>query len=93
MPPNPRDRFAFICQMEWDELEPTDNPAVRFCSQCKRSVTHAKTDGEFEVLATEGHCLMWQDGRGMTLIGEPIPRISWPEGKVSKEEDGDDDEP
>ena len=67
MPPNPRDRFAFLCQMEWDELEPTDDPAVRFCSQCLKEVTHATTEGQLALFAAQGRCAMWEEGATMEV--------------------------
>jgi uncharacterized protein (TIGR02996 family) len=49
--------FNFVCDKRWDELTPTDDDAVRHCSQCKESVHYCDTIGAAREHAARGHCV------------------------------------
>ena len=50
-------RFAFRCPRKWEKLMPTEDPAVRFCHACRKSVHYCGTLGEARQHARAGHCV------------------------------------
>ena len=50
-------RFAFRCPRKWENLTPTEDPAVRFCHACQKSVHYCGTLGEARRHARAGHCV------------------------------------
>jgi uncharacterized protein (TIGR02996 family) len=51
-------RFDFKCPLSWEKLQPTDNPAVRFCESCGKRVHYCETVDEARRLAARfGHCV------------------------------------
>src|SRR4051794_14126155 len=54
---NCRNAFEFVCPRFFRELEPTDEPGVRFCGVCSERVYLARTPGEFVAHGNRGHCV------------------------------------
>jgi uncharacterized protein (TIGR02996 family) len=50
-------RFNYLCDRRWEDLQATDDRAVRFCAGCKRNVHYCDTIMEARELAQEGHCI------------------------------------
>jgi uncharacterized protein (TIGR02996 family) len=50
-------RFAFRCPRKWENLTPTEDPAVRFCGGCQKSVHYCGTLAEARQHARAGHCV------------------------------------
>ena len=49
--------FRLICPLKWGELTVTDEPNVRHCGQCDRSVYFCDNDDDTIRHATAGHCI------------------------------------
>jgi uncharacterized protein (TIGR02996 family) len=49
--------FDFLCDRRWEELNPTDDRAVRFCDTCQQHVHYCDTIMEARRHAWDGHCI------------------------------------
>jgi uncharacterized protein (TIGR02996 family) len=49
--------FAFLCSKRWSQLQPTEDAAVRFCSECRRNVHYCAKIEEARDHAWQGHCV------------------------------------
>jgi hypothetical protein len=49
--------FRFECPKLWEQLLPTDDPSVRHCGLCNRSVHYCTTDEETIAHAIVGDCI------------------------------------
>lgn len=49
--------FSYLCPKQWEKLEATDQPTVRFCENCQKNVHYCTTVREARDLASEGHCV------------------------------------
>jgi hypothetical protein len=54
---NCRNAFEFICPRYFSELEPTDDPTVRFCNVCQERVYQCRTPLDFVTHGELGHCV------------------------------------
>ncbi len=46
--------FEYRCPQRWDTLQPTDDPGVRYCEECRRNVHYCRTTQEALRLADQG---------------------------------------
>ena len=53
----PRVTFDFVCDRRWEELNPTEERAVRFCEACRQNVHYCDTIVEARRHARDGHCI------------------------------------
>jgi uncharacterized protein (TIGR02996 family) len=63
--------FEYRCPQRWDTLLPTDDSAVRHCSQCQRNVHYCRSAQEAHRLADAGECVAI-DSR---LVRLPMGRV------------------
>ncbi|MEY2907210.1 MAG: hypothetical protein RLZZ408_1681 [Verrucomicrobiota bacterium] len=64
--------FTFQCPKQWENLLPTDNVDIRFCSVCRRNVYLCDTLEEVHGHAALGDCIaIAQPGVSMMMVGEP----------------------
>lgn len=61
---NCRRAFRFRCPKQWAELTQTDDPAVRWCSVCERTVTFCLSDSDIDRLSRAGECVSFYDESG-----------------------------
>ncbi|HVK14925.1 MAG TPA: TIGR02996 domain-containing protein [Gemmataceae bacterium] len=54
--------FEFSCPKRWEALTATEDPGVRFCDSCQRSVHYSKTMSEARGNAWSGRCVAVQLG-------------------------------
>jgi uncharacterized protein (TIGR02996 family) len=50
-------RFDYLCDRRWEDLRPTDDPAVRACDGCRQDVHYCDTIMEARQHAHAGHCI------------------------------------
>lgn len=53
-------KFIFKCPKQWDELEETKNPGVRFCNACDRGVYLAEDEETVALLASLDKCVAYR---------------------------------
>jgi len=51
--------FVFICEKTWEELTPTDNPKVKDCDQCGKTVTFCEDFKELTECAKQQKCVCY----------------------------------
>jgi hypothetical protein len=72
--------LSYVCPRDWEELDPTNEPATRFCQQCREMVILCSTDFEAINHAGQGHCIAMagEDGTAKFLLkmGRPPPLTS-----------------
>jgi len=51
--------FVFICDKTWDELTPTDDPKVKDCDQCGKTVTFCEDFKELTECAKQQKCVCY----------------------------------
>ncbi len=56
--------FRIRCPKQWAELAQTDNPAIRWCSVCERTVTFCLTDSDVARRSRSGECVAFYDRSG-----------------------------
>jgi uncharacterized protein (TIGR02996 family) len=49
--------FRFLCDRRWENLQTTDDQAVRFCEGCRKKVHYCDTITEARRHAERGHCI------------------------------------
>jgi len=50
-------RFAFRCHQQWQSLEATADPRVRYCHECSRQVVLCKGDEELRAALQANDCV------------------------------------
>ena len=48
-------RFQVICDVDWDEMSPTETEGVRSCARCDKAVFATPTEAAFNHHAALGH--------------------------------------
>ncbi|MGJ7523566.1 hypothetical protein ACSFA0_24020 [Variovorax sp. LT1P1] len=68
-------KLTFVCAKQWEELHGANDPAVRYCNECKTNVHAVTTAAEFDQHSAQGHCvaLLFEDIA--CTVGIP----DWPE--------------
>ncbi|RYH16710.1 MAG: hypothetical protein EON54_28140 [Alcaligenaceae bacterium] len=56
-------KLTFVCAKQWEGLRGGDDPAVRYCDDCKTNVHAVTTTAEFDQHSAQGHCvaLLFED--------------------------------
>ena len=68
--------FQFVCPLEWDNLEATDDKNIRFCNSCEKQVYKAKDLNSFQELSDKNKFVAYKKDKSTpTIMGEPIPVI------------------
>ena len=72
----PNCEFAFECPKRWQDLQATEDPHVRHCTSCERSVHLCQNQRQLEGHIAEGHCVAIRFGtdseRGLLIkVGQP----------------------
>lgn len=72
--------FRFRCPKTWDVLTHTDNPRVRHCKTCDRSVVYCRTPYELRDAIIKNECVAVEVIKGYgrrrrkdLLVGDPAP--------------------
>lgn len=73
---NCRNAFEFLCPQYFSELQPTDDPEVRYCGVCRDRVYHCATPLDFATHGELGHCVAIPEGfaPGGALCTAPVGR-------------------
>ena len=50
-------RFAFRCHQQWQSLEHTLDPRVRYCHECSRQVVLCRRDAELRAALQGNECV------------------------------------
>lgn len=67
--------FDFLCNRKWDNLAMTDDPGIRFCEGCSKTVKVANTTQEAQECGKAGQCVTIQlrrirgPGPGGSFVG------------------------
>ncbi|HJZ58672.1 MAG TPA: TIGR02996 domain-containing protein [Gemmataceae bacterium] len=78
--------FEFLCHKRWDEMQPTNAAAVRFCDECQQNVHYCDTIMAARAHAQQGHCIAVDLGiirregdlepdRRFMVLGRPGPEF------------------
>jgi hypothetical protein len=53
-------KYAMVnaCQMKWESLQLTANPAIRYCTACSQQIFHVEDHQEFSRAVAEKRCVM-----------------------------------
>lgn len=57
--------LSFVCHKQWDELEITALPNIRFCDDCLKQVFVVKTQAEFLAASALNRCVALSDKNGL----------------------------
>lgn len=71
IPTKPSDLSTY-CPVKWEELEPTENEKVKFCSVCAKKVFFCETLSEVEKCQAKGECISFETY--IALIKPPVLR-------------------
>ena len=71
--------IRYACQNNWDDLGPTKNEAIRYCSSCERDVHLCLTKAELHEAMILNYCVAIQihdtsKDQQTTLLGDIVPR-------------------
>ncbi|MBP3957599.1 TIGR02996 domain-containing protein [Gemmata sp. G18] len=75
--------FTFVCDKNWDEMTPTEDPTVRQCEQCHQAVHYCDTITTAREHADQDHCIAIDLGI-IRRESDLEPRRDWL-GRVSAE--------
>jgi len=70
-PSDSRSASNFICDVRWDDMDPTASPGVRNCSQCDKAVLAAPTEADVDHHTSLGHCVFSPTVHGSLLVAKP----------------------
>jgi uncharacterized protein (TIGR02996 family) len=85
--------FEFVCDRQWEEMAPTEDTAVRSCTDCKQNVHYCDTITVARDHARQGHCvaidlgIIRRDGdlaSPRMMMGRVSPRFLQEEEERSK---------
>lgn len=68
--PVPAVRFAYQCDRQWETLQPTSEPRVRYCGSCRQDVYRCSSFTEAATHAQRGECIAVEPH----LVGEAYAR-------------------
>jgi hypothetical protein len=57
----------YECHLQWDRLDQTDKSDVRYCQDCKSTVTFVRTQEELAAASDNGKCVAYVMFKGATL--------------------------
>jgi hypothetical protein len=63
--------FKFKCPLTWNELAPTEDRAVRFCSHCESNVHWVDNEAQLLKFVQEGNCVAYKYPEESIEIGRP----------------------
>ena len=61
--------WEFKCPRQWQDLQATNNPSIRFCVHCEKSVYYCANVEELNTFARQGKCIAWSN-KPMDVLGE-----------------------
>ena len=62
-------RFAFKCEMKWDDLNETGDEDVRFCNSCEKEVHFCINDDELARAVRLNRCVAFVRMQDIPLMG------------------------
>jgi hypothetical protein len=71
-------KMKVVCGKQWDELEKTDEPGIRFCSKCKQAIFYTTTSAELRIAAEKKVCVYIVSG-SQADQRQLIDHINFPE--------------
>jgi uncharacterized protein (TIGR02996 family) len=82
-------RFDYLCDRRWEDLEPTDDQAVRFCDGCKHNVHYCDTIMEAREHAHKRHCIAVDLGviRRERDLEPRLSFVGWPSEETLRQEE------
>jgi hypothetical protein len=91
-------KFKFRCFKLWDDLEETDQIAVRFCDECKKHVYYCETQEQLNFAIARNECvaIRWNHPTGkleQLSLGQVIYPWPQPISVSNPTADGVDDDP
>jgi hypothetical protein len=69
-------KFTFQCKQQWDRLQATTDPDVRFCSECNLRVRAISNILDLHNLELRENCIAVHSSlqKGTTIVGGMAPR-------------------
>ena len=67
---------ASVCSQKWDALSRTDDPKVRFCTQCRKDVHRCESANDLVDALLERHCVAVIHDRPRGSFSGPMERSS-----------------
>lgn len=67
-----------VCGIQWSELEPTDEPGIRFCGECKQLIFYTTTVAELRIAAEKKFCVYIAPGSHANTT-RPVEYINFPD--------------
>jgi uncharacterized protein (TIGR02996 family) len=77
-------RFEFLCPRQWQQLQPTQKSAVRYCDTCKQNVFYCRTVEEARSVLWHGRCIAIESHQERRE-GDLTPRRVIAVGRPSRE--------
>jgi hypothetical protein len=62
-------RFAFKCEMKWDDLNETGDEDIRFCNSCEKEVYFCINDDELTRAVRLNRCVAFVRMEDIPLMG------------------------
>lgn len=62
-------RFAFKCDMKWDDLSETEDEDIRFCNSCEKEVYFCINDDELARAVRLNRCVAFVRMQDIPLMG------------------------
>jgi len=80
--------FTFQCPKQWENLQPTDNFDIRFCTVCSRNVHLCDTLEEVHRHAALGNCIAIPPSKEGILGYMGEPKVKFPIGYSTSQNQG-----
>ena len=64
------EKFSFICDKMWRDLEKTSDDDVRFCNHCDQTVHLATSEDQIDALAKQKKCVCYIFDKDNELAGD-----------------------
>ena len=53
--------WEFKCPRQWQDLQASNDPSIRFCGHCEKSVHYCANVEELNTFARKGKCIAWSN--------------------------------
>lgn len=63
--------LVYACRVKWEELQPTENPQVRYCSNCSQPVFEVSDVNDYRRAVASQRCIMVKPTPRNRFLGVP----------------------
>lgn len=79
--------MVYQCRVKWEELQPTENDQIRYCTNCSQPVFHVLDTKDFVRAVAAKQCVMIQTKERKQFLGDGMWKTIEPESLLKWDDD------